>query len=81
MVQVTSLAIMSCHTASAVGRMANETETERVRKEHIVLIEVLLQNLAKGTGGGKKKLCHNSCCSVENLTGYLTNAKLELPLC
>jgi predicted ABC-type sugar transport system permease subunit len=34
------------HTASVVGRMVNATETEK----HIVLIVVLLQYLAKGTG-------------------------------
>jgi len=49
-VQIKSLAIMLCHTASVVGRMANETEKERVMKEHSVLTEVLFQNLAKGTG-------------------------------
>ena len=41
---------MSRHTASVVGRMTNETETKRVRKELFLLIEVLFQNLAKGSG-------------------------------
>jgi hypothetical protein len=49
-VRITSLAIVLCHTGSVVGRMANGTEMERVRKGHIVLTEVLFQNLPKGTG-------------------------------
>jgi len=63
-VQNTSLGIMSYHTASVVRRMANETETERLRKGHIVLIEVLFQNPAKGTGKNKRHFCQNGGRSV-----------------
>ena len=76
-VQNTSVGIMSCHTASVVGRMANETETERLRKGHIVLIEVLFQNPAKGTGKKKDISARIVAVPVENLTGYITNAKLD----
>jgi hypothetical protein len=64
-VQNTRLGIMSCYTASVVGRMAHESETERLRIGHVVIIEVLFQNPAKGTGKKKKKrhLCQNSGCS------------------
>jgi len=84
-VQITSLAIMLRHTASVVGRMANETEKERVRKEHIVLTEVLFQNLAKGTVKKKKRetyLCQNRGCSgrESNRVPYERKTR-QLPLC
>jgi len=70
---------MSCDTASVVGRTANETETERLKIEHIALIEVLFQNPAKGTGKKKERdiSVRIATVPVENLTGYLTNEKLD----
>jgi hypothetical protein len=80
-VQNTSLGIMSRHTASVAGRMANETATVRLRKGHVLLIELLFQNPAKGTGKKKSHFCQNSDCSGRESNRVPCECKTrELPL-